>query len=531
MARETRLEGKTFDQRYRIDEFVGSGGMSEVYRAHDLQIGIPVALKILKPSLSADEQQRARFINEARRTAGLRHAHVVLIYGFGEDHGLNYIAMQFLDGEPLDVYLRHRGPLPLDEAVDIVRAVASALDAAHRKDLIHRDVKAANVMRSPHGDITLTDFGLVREQATTRFTRTGTVMGTPQYMSPEQIRTPLDIDHRTDVYALGHLAYELLTGAPAIDENLSEYDIYEKQIKHTFTAPSTMVTGLGAAIDEVVAGALAKDRDDRYNGAGEFAAALAQAADSLEDDDEDDQDRDGEVGTNRMLLGLLAMAVMLLIAWFMYYSVEQARSTAVDASATAETIRAERETDEAVAAATKTVEAAREVAVTSTAIAVDDRATVEAATRSAAADDAKATKDAESAKAGATATEARRRDLQADAARRAEEAKQNAQATAAEQARRDAAAKEPVVRFYAKDNRTTMGRGDNCTSVIWNTDSGNPAEMQLARLARPFKNVPLSGSEEACFYDANESKMEFRLRYRKPNGEQVTLAVDIVRGN
>jgi len=545
MSRETRLEGKTFDQRYRIDEYVGSGGMSDVYRAHDLQLGVAVALKILKPSLAADEQQRQRFINEARTVAGIRHAHIVLIYGFGVDQGLYYIAMEFLEGEPLDGYLRRRGPLPLDESVEIVKAVASALDAAHRKDVIHRDVKPANVIRSPHGHITLTDFGLVREQAKTRFTRSGTVMGTPQYMSPEQIKTPLDVDHRTDVYALGHLAYELLTGAPAIDENLSEYNIYEKQINHTFPAPSSVVTGLGPAIDEVVAGALAKDRDDRYESAGEFAAALAEAAYAIED-----EIPPPPPPPPGLLLILLATAA-LLMGWFYYHSVEQRRSSA--ATATAEAIEARRGTDEAIAAATNAAEAVTATARAATSIAANERATAEVGRQTAVAADARATQNADEAIATAAASDLHRRETQAAAEQRAAEATEEARRAAAanyahrretqaaaeqrdaeatEEARRVAVALEPVVRFYAKDNRTTLARDDNCTMIIWQTVSGNPTDMQLTRLARPWKDVPLSGSEDDhCFVGPQESKMEFRLRYLKPGGEQVTLAVDVVRGD
>ena len=197
--------------QYRIDSLIGRGGMGDVYLAHHERLDRSCALKVLRPQLSADPELRERFIREAQAAARLDHPNIVTIYDAGEDEGIAYFAMQLVEGQPLSALIRS-GDVTVADAISIMKDVAAALDSAHKSGMVHRDVKPANIIIMPDGTAMLTDFGIVHLRPDAQLTVTGQLLGTPAYMSPEQIAGG-EITPQTDVYQLGIVAYELLTGA------------------------------------------------------------------------------------------------------------------------------------------------------------------------------------------------------------------------------------------------------------------------------------------------------------------------------
>jgi serine/threonine protein kinase/DNA-binding beta-propeller fold protein YncE len=261
---------------YAIEAIAGSGGMGVVYRARELGVGRPVALKVIKPALARDRSFRERFEREARLAARIEHPNVVPVYQAGEDAGRLYIAMRYVDGIDLATLLGERGRLAPAEAVAVVTQVARALDAAHERGLVHRDVKPANVLLSG-AHAYLTDFGLtVSTSAEGKLTGTGVVVGTVAYVAPEQIRGG-DVDGRADVYSLAALLHHCLTGqVPFLVEH--ELDALAAHLASPPPRPSAIAAGVPAAFDRVVAWGMAKPPDGRPASPGALAAAAAAAA-------------------------------------------------------------------------------------------------------------------------------------------------------------------------------------------------------------------------------------------------------------
>jgi DNA-binding NarL/FixJ family response regulator len=264
--------GATF-AGHRIEAVAGRGGMGIVFRATDLVLGRPVALKVIAPAFSADPVFRARFEQECRLAASIDHPHAVDVFHAGEEDGRLYVTMRFVPGTDLKALLKEEGKLDVDRALRIVTHVAGALDAAHRHGLVHRDVKPANVLIAPReGEehAFLTDFGLTKQRSVdTELTGTGLAIGTADYMAPEQAQG-LEIDGRADVYALGCVLFQTLTGAVpyATDSDL------EKMWAHVHQAPPDLLRtrpDLPAELGDVIARAMAKHRDDRQGTAGELA--------------------------------------------------------------------------------------------------------------------------------------------------------------------------------------------------------------------------------------------------------------------
>jgi serine/threonine-protein kinase len=258
---------------YRILRLLGRGGMSVVYLAEDLRLGRNVAVKVIAPDLAADEGVRDRFLRESNAAASLDDPNVLPIYGAGDADGVLYIAMRYVDGTDLKALIEREGPLDPDRAVSIVSQVASALDAAHDRGLVHRDVKPGNVLLGrPRGGehAYLTDFGLIkRRDRSTGLTRTGQFIGTLDYVAPEQVKGG-EVDLRADVYSLGCLLYECLTGEPPYIRDTEVATMYA----HLEDPPPSVAPKrpeLPAGIDAVVARAMAKDPENRYGTAGDLA--------------------------------------------------------------------------------------------------------------------------------------------------------------------------------------------------------------------------------------------------------------------
>jgi serine/threonine protein kinase/WD40 repeat protein len=259
---------------YRLEAKVGAGGMAVVYRARDEHLGRLVALKLLAPSLAADEEFRRRFLRESRATA-VDDPHIIPVYEAREDGGVLFIAMKFVPGGDLRQVLEREGALPLDQAADFISPVASALDAAHAAGLVHRDVKPGNILvdtganRPDH--VYLSDFGIAKDAASS-VSMAG--IGTPYYMAPEQFdrRT---VDGRADQYALACVTFELLTGKVPF-----EGDMFQVMRAHTTDPPPSLAErrpDLPATVDQVVAKAMAKAPEKRYESCGDFADALREA--------------------------------------------------------------------------------------------------------------------------------------------------------------------------------------------------------------------------------------------------------------
>jgi serine/threonine protein kinase len=203
--------GATF-AGYRVDALVGRGGMGVVYRATDLSLERPVALKLIAPQLADDQRFRARFLREPRLAAALDHPSVVPIYEAGEHEGQLYLAMRYVEGSDLKTLLERDERLSPERSLSILAQIADALDAAHRRGLVHRDVKPGNVLLDDDGHAYLTDFGITKQRGGDS-TDTGQMVGTLDYLAPEQIRGE-DVDGRTDCYALACVLYECLAGTP-----------------------------------------------------------------------------------------------------------------------------------------------------------------------------------------------------------------------------------------------------------------------------------------------------------------------------
>jgi hypothetical protein len=259
--------------RYQILERVGRGGMGVLYRGHDPVLDREVAVKVMLADFSDDtEQMRPRFYREAKAAAKLQHRNIVTVFEFAEEHNQPHIVMEFLRGTPLSARMEQQPPLTLDDKLDIVAQLCAGLGYAHSQGVVHRDVKPANVFLLEDGSVKLLDFGIAK-LSTSTLTRQGDVLGSAPYMSPEQVSGTQDLDGRSDVWSTGVLLYELLTGRKPFDgEGLTA--VIVGILKEEPTAVEKYVPGLPKPVVDVVARALCKDRDKRFQTAEELGREL-----------------------------------------------------------------------------------------------------------------------------------------------------------------------------------------------------------------------------------------------------------------
>jgi len=266
--------GREIGGRYRLTAPLGEGGMSTLWRAVDQQLDREVAVKILRPQYSADPGFAARFRQEARSVASLTHPNIVSVYDYGTDPdgATQYIVMQLVEGRDLAAILKERGRISADDAVQVAIAVASALEAAHRRGIVHRDVKPGNILITDDGDVKVTDFGIARAVSEASMTVTGTTLGSVHYFSPEQARGD-EVTGRSDVYALGIVLYEMLTGHRPFEGD-SAAGVALKRL--TENPPRPMVAGqpLPPGLEAILRRALEREPDKRFPDAGSFAEAL-----------------------------------------------------------------------------------------------------------------------------------------------------------------------------------------------------------------------------------------------------------------
>jgi serine/threonine protein kinase len=267
------LVGKTLGD-YRLVEQIGAGGMGAVYKAYQPSMDRFVAVKVLPHHLSQSEPFRQRFRREARAIAKLEHPHILPAHDYGEQDGVFYIVMRYAESGTLKDRLAH-SRLPPDEIVRVLRQAAGALDHAHRRGVIHRDIKPGNFLMDRQGDVYLGDFGLARLIETSGGVSTSGAAGTPAYMAPEQGQG-LPVDHRADLYALGVVVYEMLTGRVPYEAD-TPLGVILKHIHDPLPRPRALAPDLPEAAERVLLRALAKDPDARFASAGEMVNALAAA--------------------------------------------------------------------------------------------------------------------------------------------------------------------------------------------------------------------------------------------------------------
>jgi serine/threonine-protein kinase len=269
------LIDQVFDGRYRVVRKLGTGGMANVYLAEDQELGRSVAIKMLDERHSQDEQFVERFRREAKNAAGLSHPNIVSIYDRGQAEGTYYIAMEYLEGRNLKELLITRGPTPLAVAIDYARQILAALGFAHRHGIVHRDIKPHNVVVAPDGLLKVTDFGIARS-GTSQMTETGSIIGTAQYLSPEQAKGA-PVTPASDIYSVGIVLYEMLTGSVPFTGD-TPLEIAMKHLSTTPLPPSEKRREVPHELDSIVLRALAKDPADRYQSADEMDADLARAS-------------------------------------------------------------------------------------------------------------------------------------------------------------------------------------------------------------------------------------------------------------
>lgn len=266
------LNGVLLEDRYRVDAKIATGGMSTVYRGLDVRLDRPVALKVMDTRYAGDSQFLTRFQREARAVARLKDPGLVAVYDQGLDGSHPFLVMELIEGGTLRELLRERGPMPPHAAAAVLRPVLGGLATAHRAGLVHRDVKPENVLISDDGEVKLVDFGLVRAVAEAGITSTSVILGTAAYLSPEQVSTGA-ADARSDVYAVGVLAYELITGAtPFTGDN--PLTVAYQRMDHDVPPPSAAISGVPPQFDEFIARATARNPEARFADAAEMAEDL-----------------------------------------------------------------------------------------------------------------------------------------------------------------------------------------------------------------------------------------------------------------
>jgi serine/threonine-protein kinase len=278
------MQGEVIAGRYELLELIGKGGMSSVYKAHDRLLDRQIAVKILHPHFTEDEEYVERFRREARAVAQLSHPNIVTVIDRGEDEGRQYIVFEYVEGENLKQLLERTGPMPVRDALLLALQAARALAFAHGRGLIHRDVKPQNVLLNADGQAKMTDFGIARSVDVQGVTITGTVLGTSEYIAPEQARGER-VDAQTDVYSLGVVLYELLVGSVPY-EGETFVTVALKHVNEPVPPVLERRPDVPPRVALAVERAMAKSRDERFSSMEELVDELEGCLDELDPGDE-----------------------------------------------------------------------------------------------------------------------------------------------------------------------------------------------------------------------------------------------------
>ena len=271
--------GKTISH-YKIVEKLGEGGMGVVYKAEDTKLKRTVALKFLLQDLTRDEEVKKRFIHEAQAASALQHNNICTIHEIDETADAQmFLCMDYYDGETLKAKIE-RGPLPLEEAINIVIQVGQGLTRAHEEDIVHRDIKPSNIMITNRNEVKIVDFGLAKLSGRTQLTKEGTTLGTVAYMSPEQAQGA-NVDHRTDIWSFGVMLYEMVTGQLPFGGDYDQAVVYS--IMSEDPEPMTALrTGVPMELERIVNKAIAKNPEERYQNTNDMLIDLRTVAKELE---------------------------------------------------------------------------------------------------------------------------------------------------------------------------------------------------------------------------------------------------------
>lgn len=274
IVKEVDLTGKEFSN-YKIIGKLGAGGMATVYKAHELSLNRMVALKILSPRLSDDADFIKRFHREAQSAAQLNHPNIVQIYAIGEEEGFHYFAMEYLKGKTLSNIKKEEGSLPADRSIAIIKQVTAALGEAHKAGLVHRDIKPCNIMLDDAGNAKVTDFGIAYvADAKTKLTQDGSIIGTPEYLSPEQCEGKT-VDGRSDIYSLGVTLYELLTGKTPYEAD-TPVSMLMKIVKGNFPPIGQVNPAVPEPVQKIVEKMMQTDPQNRYANTDELLKELQE---------------------------------------------------------------------------------------------------------------------------------------------------------------------------------------------------------------------------------------------------------------
>lgn len=329
--------------RYHIQSEIGKGGMATVYQAYDPRFNREVALKLLPSQFLHDPQFRERFQREAQAIARLEHTAIVPVYDYGEDNEQPYLVMRYMAGGSLTDWLQ-RGPLPLPTAVNIVNRLTSALNEAHQQGLIHRDLKPSNVLLDHRGDAFLSDFGIVKISENSAGITGSAILGTPAYMSPEQIHGDQTLDGRSDIYALGVLLFEMLSGEKPYDADTPAKVMMAHALK-PIPDIQRINQELPPGCQTIVEKAMAKERDERYRSGQQLAhdlnlllTPLRPSAAAIDERTNRTQTRLGNPGSGqrRRLYLIAALVIITLIFFFGWRWYSTAQETAAVHTPTAE---------------------------------------------------------------------------------------------------------------------------------------------------------------------------------------------------
>ena len=274
IPKEELTTGSTFAGRYQIIEELGKGGMGKVYKVHDTKIKEKIAMKLVKPEIAKDKKTIERFSNELRLTRKIRHKNICQMFDLGEERGTHFITMEFVPGQDLKGLIRQTGQLAVGTTISIAKQICDGLTEAHKLGVIHRDLKPSNIMIDKEGNVRIMDFGIARSLEAKGITGAGVMIGTPEYMSPEQVEGK-EVDQRSDIYSLGVILYEMATGQTPFKGD-TPFTIGVKHKSEMPKDPKELNAQIPEDFSRVILRCMEKDKEGRYQSAGELLAELGK---------------------------------------------------------------------------------------------------------------------------------------------------------------------------------------------------------------------------------------------------------------